>query len=118
MDEHNIPALSKAQNEMVMQGHFLEAIQTFFASDCRSIDFDRSVTTDLAAKTARAVAITRAIKNINAITLHHTTVSGNVAFAEYTFDFDMKDGSRIYWHEVIRTIWRDGKVIEEQYFKS
>ncbi len=118
MEEHSILALSTAQNEMVKQGRFLEAINTFFAQDCRSIDFDSSVTTDLVAKTKRAVAITEAIKNINAITLHHTAVSGNIAFAEFTFDFAMKDGSKIYWHEVIRTIWKDGKVIEEQYFKS
>ena len=59
-----------------------------------------------------------AIANVNDITLHHTSVNGNVSFAEFTFDFDMKDGSNIHWHEILRTVWQNGQIIEEQYFKS
>ena len=44
--------------------------------------------------------------------------SGNVSFAEFTFDFDMKDGSKILWHEIIRSVWENGLIVEEQYFKS
>ena len=118
MDEQNIPALSTAENEMVKQGRFLEAIHQFFAPDYKSIDFDGTITNNLEEKVQRAEAVVETIKTINRITLHYTAVSGNVAFAEFTFDFEMKDGSKIFWHEVIRTVWKDGKVIEEQYFKG
>jgi len=28
----------------------------------------------------------------------------------------MKDGSKILWHEILRRIWKDGKITEESYF--
>ena len=60
-----------------------------------------------------------AIANVNGITHHHSIVDGNVSASEFTFDFDMKDGSKIYWHEIIRRIWNDqGQVIQEEYFNA
>ena len=118
MNQERLLELSAEENEMVLQGKFLDAINKFFVPDCKSIDFDETITNNLEEKIAKAKAIIAIIKKINSITLHHTAISGNVAFAEFTFDFDMKDGSRIYWHEVIRTVWKDDKIIEEQYFKS
>ncbi len=59
------------------------------------------------------------IGKVNGITLHHSIVERNVSASEFTFDFDMKDGSKIYWHEIIRRIWNDeGKVIQEEYFNA
>jgi hypothetical protein len=118
MNYQSIAALAAEENQMVLDGRFLEAIKKFFVPDCKSIDFDGTVTYTHEDKMKRAVAITDKIKHINNIILHHSSVDGNIAFAEFTFDFEMKDGSSIYWHEVIRTVWKDGKIIEEQYFKS
>ena len=36
-----------------------------------------------------------AIAKVNGITLHHASITGNVSFAEFTFDFDMKDENKI-----------------------
>ena len=118
MNDQNVAALAAEVNQMVLDGQFIEAIQKYFAPDCKSIDFDGTITHNHEDKMKRAVAITDSIAHIDDIILHYTSVDGNIAFAEFTFDFSMKDGSRIYWHEVIRTVWKDGKVIEEQYFKS
>ncbi len=38
------------------------------------------------------------------------------AQTESTFDFDMNDGSKIYWHEVIRRVRENNLVVDEQYF--
>ena len=59
-----------------------------------------------------------AIARVNGITLHHVSLNGNVSFAEFTFNFDMKDDSNILWHEILRTVWQNGQVVEEQYFKG
>jgi len=55
---------------------------------------------------------------VNGIHHHHSVSNGDVSMSEYTFDFDMKDGSKILWHEVLRRVWSNGKVVEEQYFKA
>lgn len=52
------------------------------------------------------------------IKLALNTVGGNTTMSEFTFDFDMKDGSKIYWHEIIHRSREDGKVTAEQYFNS
>ena len=60
-----------------------------------------------------------AIAHVNEIKLHHSIVDGNVSASEFTFDFDMKDGSKILWHEIIRRIWNDeGKITNEEYFNA
>jgi len=60
-----------------------------------------------------------AIAKVNGITHHGSIVDGNVSASEFTFDFDMQDGSKILWHEIIRRVWNDeGKVIQEEYFNA
>ena len=61
---------------------------------------------------------TSGIAKVNSITHHNTAIDGNVSFLEFTFDFDMADGSKILWHEVIRSDWEDGKIVREQFFTA
>ena len=59
------------------------------------------------------------IANVNGISHHRTIVEGNVSASEFTFDFDMKDNSKVLWHEIIRRVWdNEGKVLAETYFKA
>jgi hypothetical protein len=67
---------------------------------------------------AKVQGFAGAIAHVNGITLHHASVNGDVSFAEFTFDFDMKDGSKILWNEILCTVWQNGQIVEEQYFKS
>lgn len=61
---------------------------------------------------------TQDIVHVNAITLHNVAINGNISFNEFTFDLEMKFGNKVYWHEIIKRVWQDGKVLEEQYFIS
>jgi hypothetical protein len=44
MNQERLLELSAEENEMVLQGAFLEAINKFFVPDCKSIDFDETIT--------------------------------------------------------------------------
>lgn len=116
--EQNLNEILSAKNEMVKQGQIVEATERYFAPNAQTLDFDGTATKNKAEMVAKMQAFAGAIQAVNGITLHHTATSGNVSFAEFTFDFDMKDGSKILWHEIIRSVWEDGKVVEEQYFKG
>jgi len=60
-----------------------------------------------------------AIAKVNGIQHHQTIVEGNNSASEFTFDFDMQDGSKILWHEIIQRQWNDeGKVISETYYQA
>lgn len=116
--EQNLNDLFTVKTEMVKKGQIVEATEKFFALNAKTIDFDGTITHNKAEMVAKMQGFAGAIAAVNGITLHHTAVGNNVTFAEFTFDFDMADGSKILWHEIIRTVWLDGLIIEEQYFKA
>jgi len=103
---------------MVKNGQIVEATRKFFTQNAKTIDFDGTVTNDKLEMLTKMEGFAGAIAKVNDITLHHASLNGEVSFAEFTFDFDMKDGSKILWHEVLRTVWQNGQIVEEQYFRS
>ncbi len=104
---------------VVSTGAIVDAVKEFFAEDANTSDYGNGGTTGKAEMIAKMEGFAGAIAKVNGITHHHTLVDGNVSASEFTFDFDMKDGSKIYWHEIIRRIWNDeGKVIQEEYFNA
>lgn len=116
--EQNVTDLLAQKNAMILKGQIVEATEKFFADHVVTMDFDGTVTNDKSQMVDKMVGFAGAIANVNEITLHHAGASDNVSFAEFTFHFDMKDGSQVLWHEILRTVWEDGKVVNEQYFKG
>lgn len=116
--EQSLNEIFSAKNEMVKKGLIVEATEKFFAPNAKTIDFDGKVTNDKAEMLTKMQGFANAISKVNGITLHHTSLNEEVSFAEFTFDFDMKDGSKILWHEILRTVWENGQIVEERYFKS
>ena len=116
--EQSLNEIVSAKNEMVKSGLIVEATEKFFAPNAITHDFDGTITKNKAEMVSKMQGFAGAIAKVNGITLHQVAVSGNVSFAEFIFDFDMTDGRKILWHEILRTVWQDGQIIEEQYFKA
>ena len=116
--EKNVNELFLAKTEMVKKGQIVEATEKYFASNATTLDFDGTVTKGKVAMVSKMQGFAGAIAKVNGITLHHAAINGNVSFAEFTFDFDMKDNSKILWHEIIRSVWENGEIIDEQYFQG
>lgn len=116
--EQSLNEIFSAKNEMVKKGQIVEATEKYFASNARTFDFDGTVTNGKSEMLAKMQGFASAIAKVNGIQLHHASLSGDVSFAEFLFDFDMKDGSKILWHEILRTVWQNGQIVEEQYFKA
>jgi len=115
----NIKDQATKMDAIVAQGAIVDAVQQFFAEDANTSDYGDGGTTGKAEMVAKMEGFAGAIAKVNGITHHHTIVDGNVSASEFTFDFDMADGSKIYWHEIIRRVWNDnGQVIQEEYFNA
>ena len=116
----NIKEQATKMDSVVSTGAVVDAVKEFFADDATTSDHGQGGTTgNKAEMIAKMEGFTGGIAAVNGITLHHTIVDGNVSASEFTFDFGMKDGSKIYWHEIIRRIWNDeGKVVQEEYFNA
>ncbi|MEO0527999.1 MAG: nuclear transport factor 2 family protein [Bacteroidota bacterium] len=104
---------------IVAQGAIVDAVKEFFADNAATSDYGGGGTKGKAEMIAKMEGFAGAIAAVNSITHHHSIVDGNVSASEFTFDFNMKDDSKIYWHEIIRRVWNeDGKVIQEAYFNA
>ena len=115
----NIKQQVQKMDAIVSQGAIVDAVKEFFADHANTSDYGNGGTTGKAEMISKMEGFAGAIAKVNGITHHHSIVDGNVSASEFTFDFDMKDGSKIYWHEIIRRIWNDeGKVTHEEYFNA
>ncbi len=115
----NIKDQVTKMDSIVSQGAIVDAVKEFFAENAITSDYGNGGTTGKAEMIAKMEGFAGAIANVNGITHHHSIVDGNVSASEFTFNFDMKDGSQIYWHEIIRRVWNDeGKVVQEEYFNA
>lgn len=115
----NIKEQTTQMDGIVSQGAIVDAVKHFFADNATTSDYNGLATSNKQQMVEKMEGFAGAIAKVNGITHHHSIVDGNVSASEFTFDFDMKDGSKIYWHEIIRRIWNDeGKVIQEEYFNA
>ena len=104
-------------DSMVSQGDIVNAVKTFFSDQAATSDYQKASTTGKAQMVEKMEGFLGSIAKVNGIQHHQTLVNGNASASEFTFDFDMKDGSKVYWHEIINRKWNDeGKVVFEEYF--
>ncbi len=103
---------------MVLKGEIPQAVDKFFADDAKTTEVDGSLTSNKTEALEKLTGFVGSIAAVKEISLLNSVSEGNVSMSEFLFNFDMKDGSEVKWHEVIRRIWEDGKVINEQYFQN
>ncbi len=115
----NIKDQVQKMDEMVSQGAIVDAVKTFFAETANTSDYNSVTTSGKSQMVEKMEGFVGSIAKVNGITHHHTIADKNLSTSEFTFDFDMKDGSKILWHEIISRKWNDeGKVIAEEYFQA
>lgn len=115
----NIKALAIEMDGIVTKGAIVDAVKQFFAENATTSDYSGSATSNKQQMIEKMEGFAGAIAQVNGITHHHTIVDGNVSASEFTFEFNMKDNSKIYWHEIIRRIWNEkGEVVQEEYFNA
>ncbi|WP_299680603.1 hypothetical protein [uncultured Dokdonia sp.] len=115
----NIKDQVTKMDAIVSKGAIVDAVKEFFADNATTSDYGNGGTNGKAEMITKMEGFAGAIAAVNGITHHRSIVDGNVSASEFTFDFDMKDGSKIYWHEIIRRVWNEqGQVIQEEYFNA
>lgn len=115
----DIKTLATEMDGIVAQGAIVAAVQQFFADGATTSDYNGVATTNKQQMVEKMEGFAGAIAQVNGIKHHATLVDDNESASEFTFDFNMKDNSKIYWHEIIRRTWNeDGKVVREEYFNA
>ncbi|MGF7230160.1 hypothetical protein [Arachidicoccus sp.] len=116
--EKNFQDQVNAMNEMVVKGELINAGEKYFAQNIKTIEFDGTTTIGKQAVMKKLIDFMASIKKVNKLELLLSAADDNASFSEYLLDFDMKDGSNFSLHEIIRSLWENGQVIEERYFKG
>lgn len=116
--EKDLRELSDAMNKMVVNGQLVEAAEKYYAPNIRTVEFDGRLTEGRDAAMKKLREFVDSIKSVKEITLLRSAVDDNASFSEYILSLEMKDGSDIYLHEIVRSLWENGQVTEERYFKG
>lgn len=115
----NIKNQAQKMDAMVTKGAIVDAVKTFFCDKANTSDYGNVTTAGKNQMVEKMEGFVGSIAKVNGITHHSTIVDANLSASEFTFDFDMKDGSKVLWHEIIRRVWDDeGKVTSEEYFQA
>ena len=115
----NIKNQVEKMDAMVLQGDIVNAVKTFFSDKANTSDYGEVTTNGKQQMVEKMEGFLGSIAKVNGITHHRSIVEDNSSASEFTFNFDMKDGSKIYWHEIILRTWNEeGKVTKESYFNA
>jgi ketosteroid isomerase-like protein len=106
------------KNEMIIKGLIPEAVEKYFAPDARTVDFTGRRDNGKENILAGQKMMVGMIEKANEISVHRVGVGDDVTFAEFVIDLDLKDGSKIYWHEIIYSVWKNGQIVFEEYYKA
>lgn len=101
-----ITILNKQLNNLVLRGEMLQVVNLFFADTVSTKDHTGINLNSKSDHLKKMDFFTQDIVHVNAITLHNVAINGNISFNEFTFDLEMKFGNKVYWHEIIKRVWR------------
>ncbi len=114
----NLTELLATKVALIEKGQIVDATEKFLAANAKTVDFDGTITNNKAEMITKMKNFAGSIAKVNSLKALHTAVGGNVTFIELDVNFDMKDGSKVVWHEIIRSVWQNGEITHEQYFKG
>ena len=116
--QKNLDELSNAMNEMVTNGQLVEAAEKYYAPNIRTVEFDGRVTEGKQAAMKKLNDFVSSIQKVNEIALVRSASGDNASFSEFRLNIEMKDGSVLVLYEIVRSLWENGQVTEERYFKG
>ncbi|MCS7035611.1 MAG: hypothetical protein RMJ33_11555 [Saprospiraceae bacterium] len=110
-----IAQLVEALDAEILKGNIAGAFEQFAAEDCVTWSNPEHKTTSKAQKMEILGWFFQNIARVNRVERPAVQVDGDVTQSQFVFDFTNRQGENLVYHEVIRRVWKDGKVIEEQY---
>lgn len=99
----------------VLSGDIIGAFDEFFADTCITHSNPQDVTRTKTQKTEALRWFFNNVGAINRIERLGSQTGDTETYSQFVFDFSDRWGNPLVFHEVIRRVWADGKVVEEQY---
>jgi len=103
-------------NALILSGRALEGLEKYYAEDAVMQENLDPTTSGKDANRRRETAFFESVGRVREVTLHSAATNGSVSFSEWTFDLDLKDGSRLTLRQVAARRWRDGRIVHERFY--
>lgn len=105
--------------ELLGKGEFIKAMDTYLADNVKLWEGNNP------AKEGKAYCIKVEEELLATVTAFHgyevksgPAVVGDTSFYEAVMSFDTNDGTKHRFEQVVRTKWKDGKIIDERYYHA
>ena len=113
--------LTKANEvtNLLAEGKFIDAMENYLADDVQLFEGNNP------AKVGKEFCLAEEHKLLETVTAFHgykvvngPAVKGDTTFYEAVMEFDTNDGTKHRFEQVVRTQWKDGKIINERYYHA
>jgi predicted flap endonuclease-1-like 5' DNA nuclease len=111
----DVQKLVEAIDAQVLRGDIIGAFEAFAADNCVTHSAPDDITRSKSEKLEGLRWFLANIASINNIERPAFKVEGNESHSEFVFDFTNQQGEQLLYNEVIRRVWSDGRLVEEQY---
>jgi predicted flap endonuclease-1-like 5' DNA nuclease len=111
----NLQQLVEALDAQILQGDIVGAFDAFAADHCVTFSSPNDITRSKAQKAEALRWFFNNIASVNHIERIAFNAKQDVTNSQFVFNFTNNFGENLVFHEVIRRVWKDGKVVEEQY---
>lgn len=112
----DLKKLVEAIDAQVLSGDIAGAFDAFAADNCITHSTPDDITHSKGQKSEALHWFFSNVDSVNKIERPAFTVVGkNETHSQFLFDFTNKQGQSLVYNEVIRRVWADGKLVEEQY---
>ncbi len=112
----SVAELEKELNDMIAAGQPMEAFERFYAEDVVMRENQQDPRVGKQACRAYEEEFFGNVAEFHEGSFHGSATEGDRSFSEWIFDVTFKDGTRMRNHQVAARRWKDGKVVEEQFF--
>lgn len=102
--------------DYIATGRIMEAMDEFYSDDVTMQENTDSPTVGLAANIEREKQFLSNIAEWLGFEVLSIAADGNVAFVESRSQFRTVDGTEVDSVQVSRSIWKDGKIVDERFY--
>ena len=102
--------------DYIAQGRVMEAMDEFYAEEVSMQENLDAPTVGRAANIEREKEFLANVKEWKRFEVKSIGIDGDIALVESISEFVTQDGTNVHSEQVSRSVWNDGKIVDERFY--
>ena len=102
--------------DYIAQGRVMEAMDEFYAEEVSMQENLDAPTVGRAANIEREKEFLANVKEWKRFEVKSIGIDGDIALVESISEFVTQDGTNVHSEQVSRSVWKDGKIVDERFY--